>query len=502
VNLGFELITTAAPYDGKNMCSGTGQYPTTSGGFTPAGSPGNTTAARELPVGLYENPEGDQKHDDAEFEEFMRSLRGHGVEDARIDAMRETRYGPRTAANQQKNQTVMEIDRPGTIPMRPRSGEVRRPSTDQRKVRRQLARTADFHPEWPVEDAYYNDDDDDISDEDFSKGVRPTGWDAGTEEAYWRGRERNGARHTAEVDDFTLRHLNEFANAVAFDDERDGFIDYALSSIVDDPGIEDYGWRPLLDSYRKAHPFQGSRHTAGSYDPIGYTYDADVHCPGCAIKRFGKEPGRPWVREDAVDSEGNPVHPIAPWDETAEGGEYCGTCHGQIASPHDGYLERQLAEDQEYEREMRQPHRPGPGQGRMFGSLSRVASAADRVISEHDDALWSEAGGVNKAFTELMNGLGTIEEEEEKKKKKHQHKHSGISLYPDDWTDADWDTMDLESTDEPPCPKCGAQDSFVTATPGKYDPEGKLRCVECGVIINGRGKIIGAKTAVSVRPNS
>jgi len=80
-----------------------------------------------------------------------------------------------------------------------------------------------------------------------------------------------------------------------------------------------------------------SSKTAGPHgdwrDTIGYTYDADVHCPGCAIARFGQEPGHYWVREDAVDSEGNPVHPIAPWDETSEEGEYCGTCHGQIASP-------------------------------------------------------------------------------------------------------------------------------------------------------------------------
>ena len=94
--------------------------------------------AEVLPVGLYENPEGDRKHDDAEFEEFMRSLKGHGVEQARIDAMRETRYGPKTAANQTKNQTVMEMDRPSREPMRPQRGEVRRPSTDQRKVRRQI----------------------------------------------------------------------------------------------------------------------------------------------------------------------------------------------------------------------------------------------------------------------------------------------------------------------------------------------------------------------------
>jgi hypothetical protein len=61
------------------------------------------------------------------------------------------------------------------------------------------------------------------------------------------------------------------------------------------------------------------------YDPIGYTYEAAFHCPACAIERFGREPGRPWVREDAVDSEGNAVMPVAPWEEI-EPTESCDTC--------------------------------------------------------------------------------------------------------------------------------------------------------------------------------
>lgn len=70
-----------------------------------------------------------------------------------------------------------------------------------------------------------------------------------------------------------------------------------------------------------------------AHDPIGYTYDADVHCPSCAIARFGQEPGRPWVVEVAHDSEGNMVGVIAPWDETSESGEWCGTCGAVIAEP-------------------------------------------------------------------------------------------------------------------------------------------------------------------------
>jgi hypothetical protein len=141
--------------------------------------------------------------DDEGFEEFMRSLKGKGVEDARIDAMRETRYGPKTSAyydgkhmcdgtgqyptktggwtpagscpgcyetnpelsdtgtikahtgvpapgftasNPNKNTSVMEMDRPAQEPMRPQRGEVRRPSTDQRKVRRQMTVKAGHDP--------------------------------------------------------------------------------------------------------------------------------------------------------------------------------------------------------------------------------------------------------------------------------------------------------------------------------------------------------------------
>lgn len=60
-------------------------------------------------------------------------------------------------------------------------------------------------------------------------------------------------------------------------------------------------------------------------DPIAYTYEADWHCPDCAIERFGREPGTSWVRDDAIDSEGNPIGALAPWDEVLDS-LYCGTC--------------------------------------------------------------------------------------------------------------------------------------------------------------------------------
>ena len=42
-----------------------------------------------------------------------------------------------------------------------------------------------------------------------------------------------------------------------------------------------------------------------SYDVIGYTFEADVHCVACTIDRFGGLP-----EFGAVDSEGNEPHPV------------------------------------------------------------------------------------------------------------------------------------------------------------------------------------------------
>ena len=105
-------------------------------------------------------------------------------------------------------------------------------------------------------------------------------------------------------------------------------------------------------------------------DPIAYTYEADTHCPACAVARFGrettckvcKEAGNlapysmagtmhrfgpvaghafdphvwPWPPEDARDGEGNTVGAIAPWDDWCDGEDEglctlaCGTCTGII----------------------------------------------------------------------------------------------------------------------------------------------------------------------------
>lgn len=69
------------------------------------------------------------------------------------------------------------------------------------------------------------------------------------------------------------------------------------------------------------------------HDPIAYTYDADVHCEGCSAARFGYD-RHGFIT--GIDSEGNEVGAIAPWDEwwepSIDGPQtlVCGTCLGEI----------------------------------------------------------------------------------------------------------------------------------------------------------------------------
>lgn len=83
--------------------------------------------------------------------------------------------------------------------------------------------------------------------------------------------------------------------------------------------------------------------------PIAYTYEADTHCPGCTLERFGFCP----PSETQHDREGNPVGAVFPWDEWHEPGTgaftlVCGTCGGTIDScehPADNATHVQSADD-------------------------------------------------------------------------------------------------------------------------------------------------------------
>jgi hypothetical protein len=62
-------------------------------------------------------------------------------------------------------------------------------------------------------------------------------------------------------------------------------------------------------------------------DVVGYAYEADTHCVGCAVERFGPRP------HDHEDREGNPVNPIFCDDDAFEDCPHCG---GTGVCRHDG----------------------------------------------------------------------------------------------------------------------------------------------------------------------
>ena len=56
-----------------------------------------------------------------------------------------------------------------------------------------------------------------------------------------------------------------------------------------------------------------------------WVYDAEVHCPDCALQRFGNS----LADVDTVDREGNPLGTLYSWDWTEFGSSMvaCGDCH-------------------------------------------------------------------------------------------------------------------------------------------------------------------------------
>jgi len=57
---------------------------------------------------------------------------------------------------------------------------------------------------------------------------------------------------------------------------------------------------------------------------IGYTYEADVHCTDCALRRFGDS-----LDTDAQDGEGNPPSPVFSIYDLPEY-MVCGDCGGEL----------------------------------------------------------------------------------------------------------------------------------------------------------------------------
>lgn len=65
-------------------------------------------------------------------------------------------------------------------------------------------------------------------------------------------------------------------------------------------------------------------------DPIGYTYDAAIHCPNCAMEHVGECKKHRQIACCCVDSEGNEPHAIFQWDELEDGNQYCDDCGDEI----------------------------------------------------------------------------------------------------------------------------------------------------------------------------
>ena len=76
---------------------------------------------------------------------------------------------------------------------------------------------------------------------------------------------------------------------------------------------------------------------------IGYTYEADVHCPACTYKRFGRHILPQWQQDErpdlcdshgivinAYDREGNTINPVFDIDEASESLTHCGDCHEEL----------------------------------------------------------------------------------------------------------------------------------------------------------------------------
>ena len=63
-----------------------------------------------------------------------------------------------------------------------------------------------------------------------------------------------------------------------------------------------------------------------SFEVVGFTYDADFHCPHCTTRAYGVDVVR--GLEPGEDRECNPVTPV--FLDQLHDGTYCGTCSEEI----------------------------------------------------------------------------------------------------------------------------------------------------------------------------
>lgn len=114
------------------------------------------------------------------------------------------------------------------------------------------------------------------------------------------------------------------------------------------------------------------------YDPIAFTYMADVHCPSCTAETFPFDLAHNWPIEGSVDREGNEPHPIAPWEtgEWMPEGISCGDCGDVIVErDHTATIEEYRAKGYE--------HGTAVGNWVIDGNAS--VQTAQKIITGYND---------------------------------------------------------------------------------------------------------------------
>jgi hypothetical protein len=135
-----------------------------------------------------------------------------------------------------------------------------------------------------------------------------------------------------------------------------------------------------------------------TYSPVGFAYDADVHCVECSQDRFGVAPWPDLIPTGVEDSEGNEPSAIFE-DSESDVPEHCSDCRA--------FLGTNLTSD---------------GYAYVVAALRDVADGTPDVLSEWFDAYsawfsaedWEELArawfpkviGPRYTLAELRNGTG------------------------------------------------------------------------------------------------
>src|ERR1017187_4774100 len=112
----------------------------------------------------------------------------------------------------------------------------------------------------------------------------------------------------------------------------------------------------------------------GNAVPIGYTYDAGLHCPDCTEKQFGGwKAGNRWI--EGVDNEGNEITPMYSWDNSPPEGYYCGDCGEVISAPYGAGVKD--------ESKLKASKAKVEAKGRAVAKLESLVDAAYDLTAQH-----------------------------------------------------------------------------------------------------------------------